>query len=71
MQAGESFERREDIAYGNPKNPMGDKELLTKFEYCMRFSRKPLSETSFSELAERILSLENVSNIKEITDHLA
>ena len=49
---------------------MGDKELLTKFEYGTRYSRKPLSETTISQPAERILSVENVSNIKEIIDHL-
>lgn len=67
---GRSFSKRENIAYGHPENPMSDKELMAKFKDCTRYAKKTLSEGEINNLAEKILELEMVKNIKEITQIL-
>jgi len=70
MKNGRSIERREDIPYGNPKNPMSDKELVKKFKECVRYGEKPLDNNRSDQLVERILSLDSVENMKEISEIL-
>lgn len=49
---------------------MSDKELMAKFKDCTRYAKKTLSEGEINNLAEKILELEMVKNIKEITQIL-
>ncbi len=68
---GDSFVKREDIPYGNPKNPMSDEELTAKFKDCARYSKKVLGEDRVDGLMNMILDLERVKNMKEIAEILA
>jgi len=70
MQGGDIFQKKEDLPYGHPKNPMSDEEIIAKFKDCARYAKKVLSEEKVDQLVEKILNLENVKNIKEITQIL-
>ena len=68
MQGGECMERREDIPHGHPNNPMTDSELLNKFKDCSKYSKKKFSDSEITQIAEKILNLEKVNDIKEFTN---
>jgi 2-methylcitrate dehydratase PrpD len=68
---GKSIEKKEDIPYGNPKNPMSDEELIKKFKDCAHYSNKPLGEDKIARLMSKILGLEKLENMKEISEILA
>jgi 2-methylcitrate dehydratase PrpD len=70
MQDGRSLIGREEFPYGHPQNPMGDEELLSKFRDCAGYSKKALSQEKIEQLAERILSLEKLERMEELTDLL-
>jgi 2-methylcitrate dehydratase PrpD len=61
----------EHIPYGHPENPMNDEQLLTKFKDCVHYARKTMQAERVAHLAKRILELERVENIKELTQMLA
>ena len=71
MQDGRSWSRREDIPYGHPENPISDEFLVAKFKNCARYAKKTLSEEQVDQLVKKILELERVENIEEITKILA
>lgn len=68
---GNSIMKKEDIPYGNPKNPMSDEELIKKFKDCARYSKKVLEEDKVTRLMHNILALERVKNMNEIAEILA
>jgi 2-methylcitrate dehydratase PrpD len=68
---GNSIIKKEDIPYGNPKNPMSDEELIAKFKECARYSKKPMDESKVDLLVSKILELENVENMNEISELVA
>lgn len=68
---GKSIMKKEDIPYGNPKNPMSDEELIKKFKDCARYSKKPLDDKKVTRLLNKILELEKVDNMQEISEILA
>ena len=71
LKDGRSFMKREDIPYGNPANPLSDDELTTKFRECARYAPKPLDEGKVSGIIEKLLELEKVKNIREISELLS
>lgn len=56
-----------DVLKGSIQNPLSTEELVTKFKDCARYSRKPLSAGATDKLIDRILNLEKVKDISEIT----
>ena len=68
---GKSIMKKEDIPYGNPRNPMSDEELINKFKDCARYSKKPLDENKVTRLMGKILDLEKVENMEEISELVA
>ncbi len=71
MQDGKVFSKRDNIPYGHPKNPVSDEALVAKFKNCAGYARKKLSDAEVDRLVSRILELEKVANISEITGMLA
>jgi 2-methylcitrate dehydratase PrpD len=71
MQGGESFAKREDFPYGHWKNPMSDGELVAKFKDCARYAKKGMSADTVARLVDKILELEKVTRIEEISELLA
>lgn len=70
MQDGRSLIKGGEVLYGHPKNPMSDADIVAKFKDCARYAKKTLSEEKINYLAEKILKLETVKNMKEITQVL-
>ncbi|MBN2062229.1 MAG: MmgE/PrpD family protein [Deltaproteobacteria bacterium] len=71
MRDGSSFIKKEDIPYGNPKNPMSDEELRTKFNDCAQYSLKPMDNKAIDNIRKKILDMENIENITEISEMLS
>jgi 2-methylcitrate dehydratase PrpD len=65
-----SLLKRGDILYGHPANPMSDGDIVAKFKDCTRYAKKALSEEKINHLVEKILRLETVKNMEEITQVL-
>jgi 2-methylcitrate dehydratase PrpD len=70
-KSGKTFSRREDIPHGHPDNPTSDEELIAKFKDCARYNKKTMSEQKVADLVKLILEIENVADMKEITQILA
>jgi 2-methylcitrate dehydratase PrpD len=70
MQDGSSFSNTGDILYGHPKNPISHVDIVAKFRDCARYAKKTLPEEKITHLAEKILRLETVKNMEEITQVL-
>ena len=70
MDGGGSMEKREEVPYGHPENPMSESELLEKFKDCAQFSKRKFSDKELAELTEKILNIEMVKDIKELTKYL-
>lgn len=59
-----------DVAYGHPSHPISEAELLEKFQSCARHAANPLSPESVNKLADLILNLETVSDMRSIAEYL-
>ncbi len=68
---GKLFSERTELIYGNPEKPMSSADHLAKFKDCIRYSKNPLSADKTEQLIEKILKMEDVKNISEITGLLA
>jgi 2-methylcitrate dehydratase PrpD len=59
-----------DFAYGHPNNPISQEALVSKFMDCAKRSAKEISRSKLGQVAELILNLEQVENVREITQDL-
>jgi 2-methylcitrate dehydratase PrpD len=66
----ETLSKRVDFPYGHPKNPISQEALVLKFMDCARHSARRISKRKLNEIVELILNLEQVENIREITEAL-
>jgi 2-methylcitrate dehydratase PrpD len=66
----ETLSKRVDFPYGHPKNPISQEALVLKFMDCAKHSVKRISKKKLNEIVELILNLEQVENIREITEAL-
>lgn len=71
LKDGSSMIKREDIAYGNPAHPLSDDELIAKFRECARYAPKPMDEKTVEGIMDKILRLEDLKNIEEISELLS
>jgi 2-methylcitrate dehydratase PrpD len=67
---GKVFKCQVDKLRGSIQNPLSTQELITKFKDCARYAKKPLSIYNVDQLIDKILDLENIKDINEITDIL-
>ena len=50
---------------------MSDEELVAKFKDCAQYSLKPLDEKTVDDIKEKILHLEHIENMTDISKMLA
>lgn len=67
---GQSFSRRIDEVYGHPNNPMSEEAVIAKFKDCLQYAKNPISEHQVDRLGNRLMHLEDISDIYEISDLL-
>jgi 2-methylcitrate dehydratase PrpD len=65
-----TLSRRVDLPYGHPQNPISQEALVAKFMDCTKHSATQLSEKRLEEVVELIGNLEEVEDVREITQHL-
>ena len=68
---GSSVSKRVDVLKGNPANPTTEEEDIQKFNECVKFGVKRMSEKGRDRLVQLILNLESVGDIGEIVEYLA
>ena len=56
-------------AKGHPDNPLSDDELLAKFKVNLRYANVP--EARATELANEIMEIDSLSDIRPLADALA
>jgi 2-methylcitrate dehydratase PrpD len=66
----ENLSKSVDFAYGHPKNPISQEALVSKFMDCAKHSAKGISRSKLDQVVELILNLEQVENVREITQAL-
>ncbi|MBN2062041.1 MAG: MmgE/PrpD family protein [Deltaproteobacteria bacterium] len=67
LKDGQVYNAEVDVLRGSILNPLSMEDLTAKFRDCARYSRKPLSEMDIDRLIDRILELEKVKDMAEIT----
>jgi 2-methylcitrate dehydratase PrpD len=68
---GRTFTKQTEFPYGHHLNPIKFDDLVEKFRDCLAFSPRPVSEQDRESVIEKILHLEEVSDIREIIRLLA
>lgn len=66
LKNGEKITERLDIQYGNPQNPMTDKDVISKF---YDNASLVMQDKQLTQLVEKTLDFENVT-LSEITQLL-
>ncbi len=59
-----------DLPYGHPQNPINQEALVSKFMDCAQHSAQGISEKRLNEVVELITNLEQVEDVRELTDRL-
>jgi 2-methylcitrate dehydratase PrpD len=70
VTAGQTFSARIDDVYGHPNNPMSDADVISKFKDCLQYAKQPIPTEQIDQLVERLLNLEAVEDISEISKFL-
>ena len=70
LRNGRVVSRRVEILKGNPANPTTEEEDIEKFNECVRFGVKEMSDEGRNKLAQLILNLEKLDDIREIVEHV-
>jgi 2-methylcitrate dehydratase PrpD len=68
---GKVFSERVELIYGNPKKPLSQADHLAKFKDCVRYAKNPLSPDKTEQLIKKVLNMENVKDMAEITGFLS
>ncbi|MBI2916769.1 MAG: MmgE/PrpD family protein [Chloroflexi bacterium] len=68
---GRVFSRHADWAYGNPRNPLSDADLVAKFKDCAAYSAKAFPAATLDQVVELVMHLEEVPEISPIARLLA
>jgi 2-methylcitrate dehydratase PrpD len=66
MRDGSKYNRRIDVAYGSPDRQMTIEDIREKMLDCVQLSAKPLTEERIGRLTDMVMSLEKVSDVKEL-----
>jgi 2-methylcitrate dehydratase PrpD len=64
---GKVFSARVELIYGNPKKPLTQADHLAKFKDCVRYGKNSLSPDKTEQLIGKVLNMENVKDMREIT----
>lgn len=66
LKDGREYSHRVDTPKGDPKNPMTDEEMLTKFKDCASLAPVPLEAEHLLELIHKIESLDDITVLMNI-----
>jgi 2-methylcitrate dehydratase PrpD len=67
---GRYFSKFIKTLYGHPENPLRQDDLIAKFKDCVRYAKNPLPMEKTGKLIEQVLKLEDLEDIREITNLL-
>ena len=70
LRNGVSFSKKIQILKGNPANPTTEEEDIDKFNDCVRFGIKKISDERRDKLISLILNLEKLPDIREMMEYL-
>lgn len=65
-----TLSRGVDLPYGHPQHPISLEALVSKFMDCAKHSARRISQTRLEEVVELIANLEQLEDIRQITQHL-
>jgi 2-methylcitrate dehydratase PrpD len=65
-KGNKKYSKRVDVLKGSPANPLTIEELLDKFSDCAAHSIKPIKKQNIEKVAELILNLDKVKDIRAI-----
>ena len=65
-----SFSKKIEILKGSPANPTTEEEDIQKFNECINFGIRRISDERRDKLVKLILNLEELSNIQEMIQYL-
>lgn len=66
LKDGREYSHRVDTPKGDPKNPMTDEEILTKFKDCASLAPVPLEAEHLLEMIHKIESLDDITELMNI-----
>lgn len=67
MEDGRSLTQRVDIISGHPLKPMRDEDLIAKFRDCARYSKLAMPGDRVEQVVDKVMRLEEASDIQELT----
>jgi len=70
LRNGISVSKRIEILKGSPANPTTEEEDIQKFNECVNFGIRRISDERRDKLVKLILNLEELSNIQEMIQYL-
>lgn len=70
LRDGASYSKKIEVLKGNPANPTTGQEDIEKFNECVKFGRKSMSDEKRDKLVKLILNLEALSDVREIIGYL-
>jgi len=68
---GRTFTKRTDYPYGHHLNPIKSEDIVEKFRDCLALSPRPIPEQDRERVIDKVLHLEEESDIREIIRLLA
>ena len=71
LKNGVSFSKKIEILKGSPANPTTEEEDIDKFNKCVDFGIKKISDERRDKLVKLILNLEELSDVRELIEYLA
>ena len=67
LSTGAVLSRRCEHPYGSPQAPMAEADLVAKFMDCAAHAARPVSRGLLDAVAQQVLSLEEVNDVREVT----
>jgi 2-methylcitrate dehydratase PrpD len=71
LKNGQILNHNVNVFKGNPENPLSESEYVEKFKKCANFGIKEFNQNQLTELYEKILNLEKIKYISELTRMLS
>jgi 2-methylcitrate dehydratase PrpD len=67
LNSGNIIRQKINVFKGNPDNPLSDIECIEKFKKCANFGLKKFTQGELEQLIYKLLNLEKIKDISEIT----
>jgi 2-methylcitrate dehydratase PrpD len=60
---GSSHSQRLEFGYGHPKNPISKADVIKKFQDCLSYSARTISEDNSEKIIEMVMNLEKTEDV--------